>query len=354
MISPVKLWNGTYTVNVRTYSPLGGYGAWSPNKTFTVAEAAPLTPVLSSPSGTTLSTDHPTYKWIKATRATAYALAIRNTAGIVAQYSLENVSCPSSICTYTPTDGLLNGAYTWQIQSYGPGGYSAWSGEASFTVSVKPVLISPTSEVTTSRPTFTWNPIVQGTAYTLYISLASNGKVFYQQDLQATAICTASLCSYTIPYDMDNVSYKWKVRGYSGTGWSLYSTAITITVDVPAPQTEAILIAPTGSSGSNPPTYSWYAVHNATWYYVLVQDASNNTVLGQWYDTSTVCSGTVCSLTPPTVLPNGTYTWWVQTQGPGGYGPWSDPMTFTISGGSGAPAMGAPANPTPVPTFVPR
>jgi hypothetical protein len=345
--SPVKLWNGSYTINVRTYSPLGGYGAWSPNKVFTVAEPAPAIPVLTSPSGTTIPSDHPTFRWGRPARATSYALIVRNTSGIVLQYSLQ-ASCTTVSCWVTPSEGLLNGNYTWQVQSYGPGGYSAWSAESSFAVSVKPVLISPTSGVTTSRPTFTWNPIVQGTAYTLSILLASNNQIFYQQDLQASAICTASLCSYTIPYDLGNVSYKWRVRGYSGTGWSVYSTPITFTVDVPAPQTEAILISPVGSSASNPPTYSWYAVHNATWYYVLVENAAGNTVLGQWYDAS-VCSGTVCSITPPTVLPAGTYTWWVQTQGPGGYGPWSDPKTFTVGGGSGAPA-----NPTPVPTFVPR
>ena len=48
--------------------------------------------------------------------------------------------------------------------------------------------------------------------------------------------------------------------------------------------------------------------------------------MDQWYQAASICSAS-CSVLSPT-LGGGTYSWYVQTYGPAGYGPWSN----TISG----------------------
>jgi hypothetical protein len=83
------------------------------------------------------------------------------------------------------------------------------------------------------------------------------------------------------------------------------------------------------------PTYSWDKITVATWYRLYVSGPSG-VVLDHWYQAADICPST-CSVTSPT-LGGGTYSWYVQTYGPAGYGPWSNttgsviqPMRFITS-----------------------
>jgi hypothetical protein len=79
------------------------------------------------------------------------------------------------------------------------------------------------------------------------------------------------------------------------------------------------------------PTYSWSAVPTATWYYLWITDRTGVRIQ-QWYTAgqANCASGVgVCSVTPATAVTPGSAWWWVQTWNSGGYGPWSDPLSFT-------------------------
>jgi len=92
---------------------------------------------------------------------------------------------------------------------------------------------------------------------------------------------------------------------------------------------KATLVSPTGSIGTNNPTYTWNEVAGATWYYLWVDGPSGN-VLKQWYTAAQAnCDGTTCSVTPTTTLSSGAHTWWIQTYNSVGYGPWSSRMDFS-------------------------
>jgi large repetitive protein len=164
--------------------------------------------------------------------------------------------------------------------------------------------------------------------------------------------CTSTQCSFTPPVNLENLTYTWKIQSYGPGGYGLWSGARTFKVNVPVPQ-QTRMIYPT-SPASATPTYVWQMTAYTTWYYLWVEGPSG-TVIKTWYDAS-VCSGNVCSVTPSVVLPNGTYTVWVQTKGAGGYGPWSNAVTFTVTGSTAVPAnmSSVPATPTPEPTFVPK
>jgi glucose/arabinose dehydrogenase len=103
---------------------------------------------------------------------------------------------------------------------------------------------------------------------------------------------------------------------------------------IPAPA-KATLLSPSGAITDTQPTFSWNEVLGtgqgdaATWYYLWVDGPSGN-VIKQWYQASDICNGATCSITSAVALSGGTYNWWVQTWNLGGYGPWSDGMSFDL------------------------
>ncbi|MFZ5912455.1 MAG: serine protease [Chloroflexota bacterium] len=80
------------------------------------------------------------------------------------------------------------------------------------------------------------------------------------------------------------------------------------------------------------PTYRWNEVTEgaATWYYLWINDSKGKAIFKRWYQSTSICAGGVCQVTPNMVLGNDTYTWWVQTWNASGYGPWSNPKSFTV------------------------
>ena len=80
----------------------------------------------------------------------------------------------------------------------------------------------------------------------------------------------------------------------------------------------------------------WNAVSTATWYYLWVNDSSNNTgkILSWFTSQEAGCAmGTgTCSVAPAIPLASGSCQLWVQTWNDCGYGPWSDGMIFTVAG----------------------
>jgi hypothetical protein len=94
---------------------------------------------------------------------------------------------------------------------------------------------------------------------------------------------------------------------------------------------QPILISPWGETFTTTPTYTWYAVADATWYHLWVNH-STGTLGEKWYTAEEVgCpAGTGnCSLSPGTVLAPGTYTWWIQAWY-NAYGPWSNGKPFYV------------------------
>jgi hypothetical protein len=94
---------------------------------------------------------------------------------------------------------------------------------------------------------------------------------------------------------------------------------------------QATLVSPTNNIGTNNPSYTWNKVADATWYYLWVDGPSGN-VIKQWYTSAQAnCNGNLCSVIPTQGLSAGGHRWWIQTWNEGGYGPWSNAMTFTPS-----------------------
>ena len=98
---------------------------------------------------------------------------------------------------------------------------------------------------------------------------------------------------------------------------------------------EATLLSTSGSINDTTPTYIWYAVSGATWYFLWVDDSAGNRIK-TWYTAAQAgcASGTgVCSVTPSTELTEGSCKWWIQTWNADGVGPWSSSLSFTVETG---------------------
>jgi hypothetical protein len=101
----------------------------------------------------------------------------------------------------------------------------------------------------------------------------------------------------------------------------------------PVPPPKATLISPSGSISTSKPTYAWSAVSNSSDYLLYVNDSTGNRI-NQWFTAAQAgCSGGAgtCSVTPDIALGAGAGKWWVQTRNASGDGPWSDPLSFTVT-----------------------
>jgi hypothetical protein len=125
-----------------------------------------------------------------------------------------------------------------------------------------------------------------------------------------------------------------------------WSAAMSYTVPgAPLPGVAA-LVAPSGSTVTSTPTYTWNAVAGATQYLLWVDDSSGGRIRASYTSAQAGCaSGTgTCSITPAVVLMPGAGQWYIVASNASGHGPWSSAMAFTVSG---APPPGAATLLTP-------
>ena len=327
-----------------------GDGPWSGGKTFntTITIIVPPGPTtLVSPSGT-ISTTTPTYTWNAVSTATWYLLQVNGASGNVIYnwYTATQVGCASGTgtCSVTPSTSLATGAYTWWVLTNNSAGDGTWSSSMNFTqgsVIVKPpatTLVSPSGTVSTSTPIYTWNAVSTATWYLLQVNGAS-GNVIYNWYTAADVGCASGTgtCSVTPSTSLANGAYTWWLLTNNSAGDGPWSSGMNFTeVAGTGKPPAATLVSPTGTIGSNPPTYTWNAVSTATWYLLQVNGSSGK-VIYNWYTPTQVgcASGTgTCSVSPTTYLSNAAYQWWVLTNNSYGDGPWSFGMNFTMNAGA--------------------
>jgi hypothetical protein len=191
----------------------------------------------------------------------------------------------------------------------------------------KATLVSPSGNIGTNNPTYTWNEVTESTWYYLWVD-GPSGTVIQQWYTSADAHCGGGTCWVTPTTPVAGGTHTWKVQTWNSVGVGPWSN--TGSFSTPLPPGKATLSSPNGSIGTNTPTYTWNEVADSTWYYLWVNGPSG-TVIQQWYtSTDAHCNGSTCWVTPTTTLTSGTYTWWVQTWNPAGSGLWSDALNFSV------------------------
>jgi hypothetical protein len=278
--------------------------------------ALPATATLIGPSGT-ISSHTPTFSWNAAANASWYHLQISNSS------SGQNVfdQWMQNTTSYTVTNSLASGSYSFMVQTYGNGQYGGWSTGMSFVVQdsapATATLIGPSGTISSHTPTFSWNAAANASWYHLQISNSSSGQIVFDQWM-------ANTTSYTVTNSLASGSYSFKVQTYGNGQYGGWSTGMSFVIQDSAPGT-ATLIGPSGTISSQTPTFSWNAAANADWYYISVYNrASGKYVISLWLYKST-------SYTASSPLTTGSYSFSVLTYGNGQYGTWSAWMNFDIS-----------------------
>ncbi len=188
---------------------------------------------------------------------------------------------------------------------------------------------------------FSWEPGFGSTFYYLWVNKAgTSSNVFKKWYTAEEAGCAeGGECKIVAPVQLIAADYTWWVQTWNPNGYGKWSFGKDFAVSVPV---KTLLGLPQpGAEVENPVTFGWLAVDRATWYYLWVNRGGTN-VLKQWYraeeaalgsakcDPTQFVPGNLCAVRPAITLPAGDYTWWVQTYGQEGYGPWSASSTFTV------------------------
>ena len=192
----------------------------------------------------------------------------------------------------------------------------------------QPSLVSPTGTTTDPTPTYRWNAVWSASWYRLYVN-DSTGNRIAQWYTATDCGCSSGLgqCSLTPSVTIADGNATWWIMAYNGS-YGPWSSPMGFTV-----LGEPVLLSPSGTITDTTPTYRWNPVPTATWYNLYVNDATGNRI-NTWYTATTLgCSGGTgtCTLTPTTVLNNGSGTWWVRAYN-GAYGLWSPSKSILVFG----------------------
>lgn len=119
---------------------------------------------------------------------------------------------------------------------------------------------------------------------------------------------------------------------HGGTGVGPYSVSFNcVGVCANTAPSAPISISPDATTDDATPEYQWYAVSNASWYYLSVTNTQGIVHEG-WYTASDAGCGNgsgVCGVTPTTSI-SGNANWRVYGWNTTGSGPWSSTLSFNV------------------------
>jgi hypothetical protein len=290
-------------------------------------------------------TNKPIYNWNAVFDSTWYYLWVSrvNVNGslttVHTKWYTSAEACAAGTCSITPDVALNAGNYRWWIQTWNEAGYGPWSNSMDFTPTVPAaaILVSPSNSIGANyTPTYTWNKVDSATWFYLWVD-GTSGNAIKKWYTSADAGCAStSTCSVPSPTSLVGGNYTWWIQTWSDVGYGPWSAAKTFNTTIAPAPVAASLVSPNGATTNTTPTYTWNKVNAATWYYLWVSSVNSDGLLTavhtKWYDSTLVCSGAICSITPAGVtLAGGPYKWWIQTYSDsGGYGPWSAEMAFSL------------------------
>lgn len=355
---PASLSNGQKEWWILPIGQNNSHSGWSAPLYFSVTDSGsgggiPGAGVGISPSGTN-EANPITLTWQADPAAAHYWLWIEIYGG-GEEWSNPNITpsdagCASGTgtCSYTLPVNLTNGDKVWWVLPTGSQGEAtAWSaplffsvGGGSGTLPGQGMPISPMNAYVNNPVTFTWQPDALATQYRLILQQQNNTLVD-NWITSGDANCSSGTCSHTLSFQLIEGNYTWKILPSNNTGDGQWSANIGFTLSggsnnqVPG---KAIGISPNGTNETNPMTMTWQVEPNAARYRLWIDNLTNGTVaLDQWVTASEAGCATqadACTFTSPVTLGDGDFRWWVLAANDLGYGQWSDPLYFTMGGGT--------------------
>jgi hypothetical protein len=230
-----SLKNGKGTWWIQTWNKYGS-GKWSSGMDFTLSGAeGPPAAKLVSPTGTI--TDHTlTYTWKAVSDSSWYRLWVNQDTAkkFTKWYKASEAKC-SENCSVTPAKSLINGKYTWWIQTWNSNGHGAWSSGMDFTLTgaggppTAATLVSPKGNISDRTPTYTWNAVSNSTWYYLWVNKGT-AKKFAKWYKAADANCDTKQCQVQ-SINLDNGSYTWWIQTWNSNGYGAWSSGMNFNLN---------------------------------------------------------------------------------------------------------------------------
>jgi subtilisin family serine protease/LysM repeat protein len=341
----INLEAGDYTWQIQAANATTD-GPWSSTLSFKVTVTSLGKAILVSPTGE-ISDKQPIYEWKPVEQATKYQLRVSDAAGkdvVTSWYDMKTI-CTTESCRVRTTNVLELGDYTWYVESSNTSGNGPWSDSQAFNVKLgvpsAPVLISPVGEISERLPVFQWKTINSVLSYHLKIS-NKIGTTIVDKTYQAGEICSEVTCLTKIIDPLSGGDYSWQVQAANTLGDSPWSEVMTFTLKETTPA-QVVLVSPSGVISDSEPTYHWNVIADATEYRLRLKNSGGD-IIRTWFETADVCRVTDCSVKPAAGLNAGTYEWQVQAYNEGGYGIWSDALSFNVR--DSAPTVPIPLFPS--------
>ena len=219
----------SYTWWVQTWNNVG-YGPWSAAATFTVSAAVPGGTTLTAPaSGATVA--QPTFTWTKVSGASYYYFWLQPAGreALSKTWYAADAVCGATTCSITPTVAWTGGpTYQWWVQTWNSAGYGPWTAMSTFDLQAPPravTLFSPLGDIGSATPKFSWERLVDGTWYYLWIS--RNGTAVVKQWYRAGEVCTTTCSAIPDVTFEPGATYEWWVQSYGDAGYGAWSLSGT-------------------------------------------------------------------------------------------------------------------------------
>jgi len=303
---------GNYLWRVRAWNRSQGYGPWSEASTFTIAVQIPSKIVQIAPAGP-LMTNQPTFIWTADEAATRYQFRLTRNGRLATRLWVEGDT------TLQLSRQLTTGFYRWWVRGWSPDGFGPWSVGMEFSYGI-PVPLSPTGIVSETRqPEFLWSdPVNAGSGYCLRL---------FRNGAQYRTVWLDSGGNWVPERELPAGNYRWWIRTWNAQGYGQWSRPAEFVIPARPPE-GVVPLAPQGEVQGGTVSYRWQADPGATRYQLRIV-ARKRPWQTLWVE-STATVGDEVSLELSGHVSGNSYTWWVRGWNADGFGPWSEPLSFTV------------------------
>lgn len=310
---------GEYRLDIRAIDTLGVIGPWSDSETFIVAPS----PQIQTPVAERLQDSTPTFSWTSVLGAETYNFAITNT---VTGETINQDGLTVTQFTVPKDDILALGAYEYTVTAVNTASATSSSSDVTssvsgnLVVSTPPEIDAPAVAIYNRRPTITWvQPEGAVVSDVEVFNVTTNQLEFLQTGVSGT--------SYTLSaaQTLGDAEYRVRVRSYGDLDETVPSDFSSIHVfQVGSPP---VLLGPADNAvrtTSSRPELTFRGSLTGESYRVWL--TSRN--LGQ---ALFVVDGIESEgFRPPTDLPIGRYTYWVQATTGNETSAWSQSYDFEV------------------------